>query len=100
MSKNITRSDLAMAVFKDLGLSFFESEKLVDEIFEEICQAFERGEDVKLSSFASFYLHPKKARMGRNPKTGETHEISERLILSFVASQSMKNEIAHTPEEK
>ena len=93
MKKNITRADLAEAVFRDLGLSFSESEKLVDQVFEEITQAFERGEDVKLSSFASFYLKKKKARVGRNPKTGEEYEITPRLILSFVPSQGMKDEV-------
>ena len=95
MSKNITRADLAEAVFRDLGLSFSESEKLVDEVFEEIIKAFERGEDVKLSSFASFCLRKKNARIGRNPKTGKEYTITPRTILSFVASKNMKDEIAN-----
>lgn len=100
MKKNITRADLADAVFRDLGLSFCESERLVDQVFEEIVQAFERGEDVKLSSFGSFYLKQKKGRMGRNPKTGEEYAISPRSILSFVASQTMKDEVASAPAEE
>ena len=102
MSKNITRADLAAAVFRDLGLSFAESERLVDEVFEEITQAFERGEHVKLSSFASFNLKQKKSRVGRNPKTGQEYEITPRAILSFVASQALKDEtngIKDTTEE-
>ena len=100
MSKNVTRADLADAVFRDLGLSFAESEKLVDEVFEEISKAFERGEDVKLSSFASFYLRKKKARVGRNPKTGKEYEITPRTILSFVASRNMKAEIAESKPKR
>ena len=93
MSKNITRADLADAVFLDLGLSYSESEKLVDEVFEEIIQAFERGDNVKLTAFGSFNLKRKSARMGRNPKTGDEYEITERNSVSFTPSQTLKNEV-------
>ena len=98
MSKNITRADLAHAVYRNLGLSYSESEKLVDSVFEEICLAFERGEDVKLSSFGTFHLRKKDARVGRNPKTGQTHEITSRTSISFIASQLLKNSVKEIKE--
>ena len=98
MSKNITRADLAQSVFLDLGLSYSESEKLVDSVFEEVIQAFERGEGVKLSSFGSFLLKNKSARMGRNPKTGDLYEISTRQSVSFIASQNLKKGVKDAPE--
>ena len=101
MTRNITRADLAKAVFQDLGLSFSESEKLVDEVFEQIVQAFERGESVKISSFASFYLKKKNERIGRNPKTGQEYAITPRSVLSFVASQGLKDAVIKAqPSEK
>ena len=93
MSKNITRADLAQAVFLDLGLSYSESEKLVDEVFEEISQAFERGENVKLTTFGSFNLRKKTERMGRNPKTGEPYKIEQCESVSFVPSLAFKKEM-------
>ena len=99
MSKNITRADLADAVFLDLGLSYSESEKLVDEVFEEIIQAFERGDNVKLTAFGSFNLKRKSARMGRNPKTGDEYEITERNSVSFIPSQALKNEVKNAVVE-
>ena len=93
MSKNITRANLADAVFRDLGLSYSESEKLVDAVFEEIIQAFERGEDMKLTTFGSFNLKEKAARMGRNPQTGEKYEIEKHQTVSFVPSSNLKNEV-------
>ena len=98
MSKNITRADLAQAVFLDLGLSYSESEKLVDSVFEEVIQAFERGEGVKLTSFGTFSLKNKSARMGRNPKTGDLYEISTRQSISFIASQTLKNGVKDASE--
>jgi len=96
MSKNITRADLAHTVYRNLGLSYSESEKLVDSVFEEICLAFERGEDVKLSSFGTFHLRKKNARLGRNPKTGVAYEITSRISVSFIASQMLKNLVKET----
>ena len=93
MSKNITRADLAQAVFLDLGLSYSESEKLVEAVFEEIIQAFERGEGVKLTTFGSFNLKQKDSRMGRNPRTGEEYEIEKHQTISFVPSQNLKSEV-------
>ena len=98
--KNITRADLSEAVYRDLGLSYTESEKLVDLVFEEIIKAFEANEDVKISSFASFYLKKKKARVGRNPKTGKEYPITSRTILSFCPSQTLKNEVAAALKNK
>ena len=93
MNKTITRSDLAAAVCEELGLSFSGSERLVDAVFEEIIMAFERGEDVKLSSFATFSLHHKRERVGRNPKTGEEYPITARSILTFTPSQRLKKAV-------
>ena len=93
MNKNITRSDLAEAVCQELGLSFLGSERLVDAVFEEIIKAFERGENVKLSSFATFSLHRKKERIGRNPKTGQEYPITARSILTFTPSQTLKKAV-------
>ncbi|MBO7332660.1 MAG: integration host factor subunit alpha [Alphaproteobacteria bacterium] len=93
MSESITRADLAEAVYRDLGLSYAESSRLVDFVFEQIIQAFEAGEDVKISSFASFLLRHKREREGRNPKTGEAFPICSRTGLSFVPSQALKTAV-------
>ena len=93
MSESITRADLAEAVYRDLGLSYAESARLVDFVFEQIIQAFEAGEDVKISSFASFLLRHKREREGRNPKTGEAFPICSRTGLSFVPSQALKTAV-------
>ncbi len=98
--RNITRADLSEAVYRDLGLSYSESEKLVDQVFEEITKAFEAGDDVKISSFASFYLKKKTARVGRNPKTGEEYPITPRTILSFCPSQILKDDVAKVKKNK
>lgn len=91
MTKTLTRADLADAVYRELGFSHAESLKLVDSIFQVAVDTLSKGEELKLSGFASFIPHQKVARVGRNPKTGETHPISARTVLSFKASHILKN---------
>lgn len=91
--KTLTRADLAEAVYRRVGLSRTESADLVEMVIEEICQAAVRGETIKLSSFATFQIRSKKERIGRNPKTGEEVPISPRRVMTFKASNVLKQRI-------
>lgn len=93
MSKTLTRADLSNAVYREIGLSLSESTELVDAVIDEISGALESGETVKLSSFGTFKLRHKKQRIGRNPKTGVEVPISPRTVLSFNASNLLKEKV-------
>ncbi|MCT6885861.1 MAG: integration host factor subunit alpha, partial [Gilliamella apis] len=56
---------------------------LVELFFEEIRVALEKGEPVKLSGFGNFAVRDKNSRPGRNPKTGESVDISARRVVTF-----------------
>ncbi len=90
----LTRADLAEAVHEAVGYSRQDSAHLVEQTLDLICQALERGEQVKLSGFGVFQVRAKRARMGRNPKTGEPAAIDPRTVISFRASQIMKARVA------
>ena len=79
----ITRSDLALKLRDKFGFTAAQSNKLVDLIFEEICESLINGEEVKFSGFGTFKILDKSARIGRNPKTGETAIITARRVVSF-----------------
>ncbi|MDE1159090.1 MAG: integration host factor subunit alpha [Neorhizobium sp.] len=98
VGKTVTRADLAESVFRKVGLSRTESAELVETVIDEICNAIVRGEVVKLSSFATFQVRAKNERIGRNPKTGEEVPISPRKVMTFKASNVLKQRIlkAHT----
>lgn len=91
--KTITRADLAEAVYRKVGLSRTESAELVESVLNEVCDAIVRGETVKLSSFATFQVRDKNQRIGRNPKTGEEVPILPRRVMTFKASNVLKNRI-------
>lgn len=91
--KTLTRADLAEAVYRKVGLSRTESAQLVEMVLDEICDAIVRGEMVKLSSFATFQVRSKNERIGRNPKTGEEVPILPRRVMTFKASNVLKQKI-------
>ena len=93
--KTLTRMDLAEAVHEEVGLSRNESADLVESVLQHMSDALVRGENVKISSFGTFSIRDKAARMGRNPKTGEEVPISPRRVLSFRPSHLMKDRVAH-----
>ncbi|MCI4679160.1 integration host factor subunit alpha [Rhodoblastus acidophilus] len=91
--QTVTRSDLADAVFRRIGLSRLESAQLVEMVIDEISDAVLRGENVKLSGFGTFIQRSKRERVGRNPKTGVEATISPRKVLVFKASHIMRDRI-------
>jgi integration host factor subunit alpha len=67
----LTKADMAERLFEELGLNKREAKELVEMFFEEVRDALESGQQVKLSGFGNFDLRDKKQRPGRNPKTGQ-----------------------------
>ena len=92
--KTLTRMDLSEAVFREVGLSRNESAQLVESIMQHMSDALVSGETVKISSFGTFSVRDKAARIGRNPKTGEEVPIHPRRVLTFRPSYLMKDRVA------
>ncbi|RPH63821.1 MAG: integration host factor subunit alpha [Burkholderiales bacterium] len=89
----LTKAELAEMLFERVGLNKREAKDMVETFFDEIRDALERGESVKLSGFGNFQLRDKPQRPGRNPKTGEEIPISARRVVTFHASQKLKSQI-------
>ncbi len=94
MGKTLTRMDLSEAVHREVGLSRNESAQLVESVLAHVSDALARGETVKISSFGTFSVRSKAARVGRNPKTGEEVPIHPRRVLSFRPSHLMRDKVA------
>ena len=90
----LTRADLADVVHNKLGLSRAESANLVERVLHHMCHALAEGQNVKISGFGSFILRDKGQRVGRNPKTGGEVAIAPRRVMTFRASQIMRDRIA------
>ncbi|MDR2364980.1 MAG: integration host factor subunit alpha [Zoogloeaceae bacterium] len=91
--KTLTKAELSDLIFKEVGLNKRESKDMVEAFFEEVRDALERGESVKLSGFGNFQLRDKPQRPGRNPKTGEEIPITARRVVTFHVSQKLKADV-------
>ena len=94
LNGTLTRADLADVVHRNLGLSRAESAQFVERILHHMCHALAQGENVKVSGFGSFILRDKGQRIGRNPKTGVEVPIAPRRVMTFRASQILRDRIA------
>jgi integration host factor subunit alpha len=87
----MTKADIVQTVHDQLGgFSKKEAADLVDLVFETMKETLGRGEKIKISGFGNFVLRDKRQRQGRNPQTGDPIVITERRVLSFKASQLLK----------
>lgn len=89
----VTKAQLAVSLHDELGLNKREAKEFIEHFFETVKVALEDGNSVKLSGFGNFGLRDKSSRPGRNPKTGEDIPISARRVVTFKASQKLKETI-------
>ncbi|MCL6698525.1 integration host factor subunit alpha [Sphingomonas sp. NSE70-1] len=90
----LTRADLSDIVHNRLGVSRAESASIVERVLHHMCHALSDGQNVKVSGFGTFILRDKGERVGRNPKTGIEVPIAPRRVMTFRASQIMRDRIA------
>jgi integration host factor subunit alpha len=87
----MTKAEIVQAVYTRVGgFSKKESADIVDLVFEMLKDTLGKGEKIKISGFGNFVLRDKRQRPGRNPQTGDPIKISERRVLTFKASQILK----------
>jgi len=94
----VTKAEIAKIVHERVGLSKKESGQIVEAVLDVIRNSLEKGEDVKLSGFGHFVVRKKHARRGRNPKTGDDITIESRSVVTFRASQLLKNQLIEAGE--
>ena len=86
----LTKAQLAEMLYEQIGLNKRESKDMVDAFYDLIGARLVAGDDVKLSGFGNFQMRVKAPRPGRNPRTGELIPIAARRVVTFHASQKLK----------
>ncbi|MBZ0157782.1 MAG: integration host factor subunit alpha [Alphaproteobacteria bacterium] len=86
----MTKADIVNYVFEKVGLPRNEAQNIVEIVFDSIKQTLIAGESIKVSGFGTFNVRKKNARIGRNPKTKEEVEITPRRVITFKASDQLK----------
>ena len=91
--KTLTRMDLSEAVFREVGLSRNESAELVEAVLQHMSDALVRGEQVKISSFGTFSVRDKAARVGRNPKSGDAVSLPAKYVPHFKPGKELRERV-------
>lgn len=86
----LTKADISEHLFQGIGITKREAKEIVESFFDDINQALENAQQVKLSGFGNFELHDKNQRPGRNPKTGEEIAVSARRVVTFHSGQKLR----------
>jgi len=84
------KSDIANDVYEKVGISKKEAADIVEIILNTIKSVLQQGQTVKIAGFGNFVVRSKRARKGRNPKTGEEIGITPRKVVTFRPSQVFK----------
>ncbi len=96
----MTKADVIDAVAVEAEVSRRQAGAIVDLILNEIKGALQKGDRVALNPFGSFVVRPRRAREGRNPKTGERITIAAHNVPAFVAGRSLKDAVGGTRTRK
>jgi DNA-binding protein HU-beta len=89
----MTKQELIEAVAKSskADVSKAALNDIVDAVFEEIVKAIKKEKRFQVPSFGTFSVKARKARTGRNPKTGEAIKIKASKTIGFKPAPSVKN---------
>jgi integration host factor alpha subunit len=89
----MTKADLVEALANKLGFNRNDAEKAVNIVLDDIVNALKQGERVNISGFGTFSVSSREARTGRNPKTGESIEISASRSAKFKPGKQLKDSL-------
>jgi integration host factor subunit beta len=90
----MTRSDLVQKLAeKNPHLMQKDVERIVNTIFDEITVALARGDRVELRGFGAFSIKKREARAGRNPRTGQTVSVAEKIVPFFKTGKQLRDRL-------
>ncbi len=82
--------DIIEKVAKDVRLTRKAAKEAVDATFDTIEESLRKGEKVVISGFGTFIIRGRKARTGRNPKTGQSLQLPQMNTIGFIAAKGIK----------
>ena len=89
----MNKAELTESVAARAGLTKTDAGSAVDAVFDSIESALSRGDSVSLIGFGTFSVSNRAARIGRNPRTGETIQIAASRAAKFKAGKGLKDAV-------
>ena len=90
----MTKADLIDLVSSKADIPKQKAEEIVNGVFDDIVAALKNGDKVNISGFGTFSVSERKARIGRNPKTGESIQIASSRAAKFKAGKTLKDSLS------
>ncbi len=90
----MTKTELINKVSSDVKLSKADAGKAVNAVVDTISKALKKGDSVALVGFGTFSVSKRKARDGRNPRTGEKMKIPAAKVPKFAAGKGLKDSVS------
>ena len=94
MARIVNKAELVDVVAQKADLTKVGARAAVEALLDTIVGALQRRDKVQVAGFGSFEARLRKARTGRNPKTGAAVDVGEKWVPSFKASKGLKDEVA------
>ena len=87
----MNKKEITMTMAQDAGITYLQAEKAFNSMIQGIKASLKKGKRVTFSGFGSFEVKARKARKGRNPKTGDVITIPKKKRIKFNPSKSFKD---------
>jgi len=88
--------EIVQRIAEEIECTTAKAEEAVEAILATIKEALRQGDPVILRRFGTFHVRAKRARVGRNPRTGAAAAIAARRVVRFTASQTLKHVVDRT----
>jgi nucleoid DNA-binding protein len=89
----MTKKDIAIKIADDTGIKQVVVKKIIQSTLDEITEILARGETIELRNFGVFKVKSRKARTGRNPRTGDTVPVPPKKVVVFKPGMVMKKKV-------
>ena len=89
----MTKKDIVLKITDITGIKQVDVKKIVQRTFDVITDALNRSEKVELRNFGVFKVKERRARFGRNPRTGDSVPVPPRRVVVIKAGLEMKQKV-------
>jgi len=91
--KKKKKKNIIKSIFLNIGISSLYASKIVNDLISILISNLSLNKNLKIKNFGTFKLQKKNKRMGRNPKSKKSYEITERKIVSFNTAENLMKKI-------
>jgi nucleoid DNA-binding protein len=89
----MTKKDIVLKITDSTGIKQVDVKKIVQKTFDVIVDSLMQGEKVELRNFGVFKIKERRARLGRNPRTGQSVPVPPRKVVIFKSGLEMKQKV-------